>query len=190
MLYSSVLHPFDCPAYELSGLSLVAGLAVCEALETFGARKVGLKWPNDLLFGARKLGGILIELGPNGSQGTHSVTGIGLNLSDFSTRSAIDQGVATLDEIVARLPERNTLLAALIQHLLSNYQAYSRSGFDAFAERWGERDAYRGRELVLEHINGTRVFGRSMGVTARGELRLATSDGERAFHSGEISMRP
>ena len=63
----------------LSGLSLAVGVAVVRALEDCGASGVMLKWPNDILFGHAKLGGVLVELHAEPDTAM-AVIGIGLNL--------------------------------------------------------------------------------------------------------------
>jgi BirA family biotin operon repressor/biotin-[acetyl-CoA-carboxylase] ligase len=80
-LWLSVLfRPNVAPGLEL--LSLRAGLAVAQALESLGAPTVGLKWPNDLMLGERKLGGILCEARWQGSAPGWVAVGLGLNVAN------------------------------------------------------------------------------------------------------------
>jgi len=76
----SLLWRFAGPLEALSGLSLATGLAVARVLKGAGVSEVGLKWPNDVWWQGRKLGGILLESG--GSAGDfYVVAGVGLNLA-------------------------------------------------------------------------------------------------------------
>src|SRR5690606_32601872 len=88
----SLLKRFDRGMAALSGLSLVAGIATCEALADAGIDAVGLKWLNDLIAEEAKLGGILVELGGDALGPCHAVIGIGLNLRlGDDAIAAIDQ---------------------------------------------------------------------------------------------------
>jgi BirA family transcriptional regulator, biotin operon repressor / biotin---[acetyl-CoA-carboxylase] ligase len=69
------------PMAGLGGASLVVGLAVVDALEQLGIPNLSLKWPNDVLMGGAKLGGILVEMTTAGSAGVQLVVGVGLNVA-------------------------------------------------------------------------------------------------------------
>ncbi len=84
-------------ARELEGLSLVVGLAVLRALESLGVRDAGLKWPNDLLQGGRKIAGILLELSGDPADLCHVVIGIGINVN-MKTATDIGQPWTSLRE--------------------------------------------------------------------------------------------
>ena len=66
------------PARELASLSLVAGVAAASALRALGVAAASVKWPNDLLVGGAKLGGILVETRAS-APGTRAVFGVGIN---------------------------------------------------------------------------------------------------------------
>ena len=84
-------------ARELEGLSLVVGLAVLRALESLGVRDAGLKWPNDLLQGGKKIAGILLELSGDPADLCHVVIGIGINVN-MKTVTDIGQPWTSLRE--------------------------------------------------------------------------------------------
>ena len=91
----SVLWRFETGAAGLTGLSLVVGIAVARALAGLGATEVKLKWPNDVLFRGRKLGGILIEVQGDALGPATAVIGIGLNVRmPPAWRDRIDQPIA------------------------------------------------------------------------------------------------
>jgi BirA family biotin operon repressor/biotin-[acetyl-CoA-carboxylase] ligase len=184
-LAMSLLRRFRATMVTMSGLSLVVGIAAAEALALDG---VGLKWPNDLVFDGRKLGGILVNLRAAPEGGCDAVIGIGINLS-LPDAPGIDQPWTDLARCGAAPESRNLLLAALLEHLLPALEQFEDEGLEPFLARWHRLDAYAGREVRV--LAGDRIHeGRLDGITASGALRLRANGEERIFHSGEVSLRP
>jgi BirA family transcriptional regulator, biotin operon repressor / biotin---[acetyl-CoA-carboxylase] ligase len=101
-IFLSISWEYAAGPARLSGLSLAAGLAVARTLRRFGARRVGLKWPNDLLWQHRKLAGLLLEVRGEQHGPTRLVLGLGLNLRLPPDQGArIDQPWVDLTEILA-----------------------------------------------------------------------------------------
>ena len=184
-LAMSLSRRFHATMATMSGLSLVVGIAVAEALDLGG---VGLKWPNDLVFDGRKLGGILVNLRARPEGGCEAVIGIGINLR-LPDAPAIDQPWTDLARCGAAPESRNVLLAALLEGLLPALKSFEADGLEPFLDRWQRLDAYAGREVRV--LAGDRVHeGRLDGITANGALRLRANGEECIFHSGEVSLRP
>jgi BirA family biotin operon repressor/biotin-[acetyl-CoA-carboxylase] ligase len=184
-LAMSLSRRFRTTMATMSGLSLVVGIAVAEALEMKG---VGLKWPNDLVHDGRKLGGILVNLRAAPEGCCDAVIGIGINLS-LPEAPGIDQPWTDLARCGAAPESRNALLAALLERLLPALQDFERDGLEPFLGRWQRLDAYAGREVRV--LAGDRIHeGRLDGITASGALRLRANGEECIFHSGEVSLRP
>ncbi len=100
VLALSLLWRFHLPPDALSGLSLATGIAVAHALQQLGVTEVGLKWPNDVWWRERKLGGILLESGSDAGV-CYVVAGIGLNVNlPSSAGDLIDQPWVDLQEIM------------------------------------------------------------------------------------------
>src|SRR5690606_4227607 len=98
-LYLTLVREFDSGASGLDGLSLVAGISLVKALQTWGFTGLALKWPNDLLWQGHKLGGILIEITGDVTGTCQVVIGMGLNLKQNpATMTAVDQPWATLSQ--------------------------------------------------------------------------------------------
>lgn len=189
-LQVSCLKRFRVGYAALSGLSLVAGIAAAEALEACGARGVRLKWPNDLVLGDAKLGGILVELGGEAAGPCHAIVGIGMNCTlPAAARAALGRPCADLAAACAgRAPERNALAAALVERLVETLDAFAESGFAAFAAAFAERDALAGRGVRIE--GARRAFtGVAAGVDARGALQVRGADGVCSVDSAEVSVR-
>lgn len=179
---------------QLSALSLAVGVAVRRALSGLGIDGVQLKWPNDVLWQGRKLGGILCELRIEAAGPAYVVIGLGLNLRLSPTlRATIAETgieVASLDEIGAGdLPARSTLAAALVNQLLLALEEFERASFRSFFEEWTAADALAARPARIEH-GGTLIEGTARGIDLDGALLLEVGGTIRRFVSGEASLRP
>ena len=186
----SLLWRFEHNLASLSGLSLAIGVALLRAMRLFGIEGLKLKWPNDIL-GAdgAKLAGILIEahgdmLGP-----ASVVIGLGINLYlPQRVASQIDRPATCLANLVAEVPDRNRLLAVLLQELDKVLRDFSASGFEPMRAEWELHHAHQNRPVRLLLPN-SQVSGIARGITSEGGLKLETGHGMRIFHSGEISLR-
>lgn len=185
---------FPEPPRQLSALSLVAGLSVRRAAHRFGARDIQLKWPNDVLVGSRKLGGILCELRAEAGGPAYVVIGIGINtrLSAAARREIASTGVeaADLDEALApRSAGRNEVAAAIIDELIVALEVFQQDGLQPFLEEWRNADAMHGAAARVT-LGDTIHRGIARGVDAEGALLLETPTGLLRFISGEVSVRP
>ncbi len=188
-LYLSLSRQFGGGLARLGGLSLVAGVAAADALHALGYRGVRLKWPNDLLAEGRKLGGILVEGGGEHAGPVRAVVGLGINVRmPAAAAEAIGQPWIDLASIRADSPPRDAIAAALIGSLLAAFERFDAEGLAPFLPRYEAYDALRG-ENVAVLIGDAAHAGVALGVAADGALRVRLADGERAFHSGEVSVR-
>jgi BirA family transcriptional regulator, biotin operon repressor / biotin---[acetyl-CoA-carboxylase] ligase len=181
----------DMPA-DLSALSLIVGLSAVNALTSIGVPGVSLKWPNDLVTGEGKLGGILIEMRAESGGPVHVVAGIGLNVAlDEQARAAVKATGNTADDIrahCAAVPDRNTVVAALLARLIPAFEGFPRQGLTPHLENWHDRDALRDREVRVENA-GEITRGVARGIDAHGALLVETPAGVRRFISGEVTVR-
>lgn len=186
----SLLWRFARGAAALSGLSLAVGVALAHALEDEGARAIGLKWPNDVLWRGRKLAGILVELAGDALGPTAAVVGIGVNVRlSEATRTRIGQPAADLDEACGAAPDRSRLLARVLVELDRALRTFAEVGFVQQRAEWLRRHAHQGKRVTLVLPDGTRQSGRAGGVAEDGSFLLATRSGVKRFHSGEITLR-
>jgi BirA family biotin operon repressor/biotin-[acetyl-CoA-carboxylase] ligase len=190
-LQFSCLKRFAGGYAALSGLSLAVGVAAARALEDHAARGVSLKWPNDLVHGDAKLGGILVELAGEFMGPCHAIIGIGINMHlPESTRRMLDRPCTDLARLCGgAAPSRSELAAALVARLTEALEAFDDAGFAPDAAAWAERDALAGRPVRVEDARG-EIRGIAEGVDARGALQVRTTAGLRSIESGEVSVRP
>jgi len=178
------------PLRELPGLSLVAGVAAVRALRSLGVGAAGLKWPNDIVAGGAKLGGILVETRAAG-RGSLAVVGIGINCRrDAALALRLRRRVAALDSYLGRV-DRNAVIAAVARELVGLLERFEREGLAPIAREWELLDALAGSRLRVRLADGRVVTGIAGGLAADGGLRLRTRAGLRAVHSARVvSSRP
>jgi BirA family biotin operon repressor/biotin-[acetyl-CoA-carboxylase] ligase len=176
---------------QLGGLSLVIGLAVIDCLKRLGVQDAALKWPNDILLGGRKLGGILIEIRSTPAADrpvTEAVIGVGMNVSMPSNlRAAIDQAVTDLAGEGYGI-SRNQLVGGLISSIVDHVREFERTGFAAMRRRFDEHHWLHGQLCQVSQGPAVTV-GHVKGVTDIGELELETENGTHRFGAGEVSLR-
>jgi BirA family biotin operon repressor/biotin-[acetyl-CoA-carboxylase] ligase len=185
----SLLWRFASDASTLSGLSLAVGVAVARALEALGARDISLKWPNDILAGSAKLGGILIELAGDDRRSSAAVIGIGLNVAmPPEARAGIGIPVADLRG-AGVTATRNQILAAVMEELADTLIVFSREGFAPFRDDWLGRHAWQGQAVSLRVAERPVAEGIAMGIGDDGALLLQCDGRVERFHAGELSLR-
>jgi len=177
-----------------SALSLAVGVAVVKAFQRLGIDGIGLKWPNDLQWQGRKLGGILIEMRGESAGPAQVIIGIGINVHmPAATRMQLAEReaalIADLHEIMhERTPTRNASIGAVATELLDMLQKFTSQGFEPFKDEWHELDTLANAPVKV--MSGSQTtLGIARGVAADGTL-LVDVDGElRKFVSGEVSLR-
>lgn len=189
-LYFSLRRGFDAGMGALSGLSLVAGVAVIEALGDCGVAGIGLKWPNDVLADGRKLAGILVELGGEFLGPCQAVIGVGINLRlPARARARIDQPAIDLAGVGdGKVPSRNRLAARLIVRLAGALDRFETHGFGAFADAYARCDLLRERRVRVLAAGAVRE-GVATGVDPRGALLVRHGRTLARYDSAEISVR-
>ncbi|MFI8742371.1 bifunctional biotin--[acetyl-CoA-carboxylase] ligase/biotin operon repressor BirA [Stutzerimonas zhaodongensis] len=173
----------------LSGLSLVVGLAVLRALHRAGIESAGLKWPNDVYAGGRKIAGILLELNGDPADVCHVIIGIGVNVNMAPSTQGIGQAWTSVREQTGMLASRDDLVRFVSEALSHYLERHAREGFSSLRDEWEAHNIWRGRRCTLS--TGTQqVKGLMKGLDEQGALRLwIEGQGERCFSGGELSLR-
>lgn len=176
---SILLRP-SCPAVQAGLFSLLAGVAVVEALLGLGAQNLVLKWPNDVLCQGAKLAGILIDAAPEAGQLTWLVIGMGANLRQApalpgrQTVSLAAQGVHIAPEAAA-------------QAILSRLQYWHEAPATAIIQAWLARGPALGTELQVTYGN-RHLMGRFAGLSDKGELLLQCGNHVETLNTGEVLL--
>jgi BirA family biotin operon repressor/biotin-[acetyl-CoA-carboxylase] ligase len=154
-----------------------------------GFEGVGLKWPNDIFFQNRKLGGLLIETRGETAGPCDVVIGMGLNIAfpvDFE--GDINQPWIDLVGIKDLVPSRNVIAAKLITEIMLLLDSYAEADTKDIINEWQKYDCMRGKlaKLILPDKN---ITGLIVGVDNDGALLMSVDDNVRKFTAGEISLR-
>ena len=164
-----IARPTDARAVDV--LSVRVGLQVAEALDALtGGRTIRLKWPNDLLLGDGKLGGILIEARWSGTTLSWVAIGIGVNVRppDVPQAAGFPSGV-----------RRRDVLAGIIRGVQAATAAEGWLTVNEL-ERYRSRDALLGRDIVGPGP------GRVAGIAENGALVVASNGGMQEYRAGTI----
>jgi BirA family biotin operon repressor/biotin-[acetyl-CoA-carboxylase] ligase len=187
----SLLWRFGRPLTALSGLSLAVGVALARGLHGFGLKAVGLKWPNDIMAGEAKLAGILIETQGDMLSDATAVIGIGINVRALPEASLpADYAIAAVEDLLGAPVDRNELLVRLVTELDQALQHFDGQGFAPFRDEWQRLHVWQDRPVRILSGGEVSFEGIALGVDDAGVLRVATRDGVRAVHAGEVSLRP
>lgn len=182
-LYASTLWPTLPPAWNRLA-SLLAGYSLAMALYHSGL-PVRIKWPNDILLGGAKVGGILVEERQN-----RLIVGCGLNVVSAPPAEDLRQGHAVAAGTLAAYGAGNGPLALwlrLMPELRAEAEQWLRHATvpASFLRRLQEHMAFLGQEVVVR--DGEReMAGRLLGVAADGGLRLGRPEGEQTLYSGSL----
>ena len=181
----SFIGDIDLAMNQLGGLSVVIGIELAQVLRDLGFEEVGLKWPNDLVTQAGKLGGVLIELDQLPGRSSRVCVGVGLNVTVAPSFQEIDQmAVALGRELVSRTELAIRFIDA-IDTVLSQFSPVMMSQYQA---RWASLDLFYGKSVRV--LQGYEVVtGRDDGIDMTGRLVLDVEGDLRAFNAGEVSLR-
>lgn len=184
-IWMSVLLRPQAGRHPAAGVLLAAGsLAACRALEQVVGLRCGIKWPNDVYWEGRKLGGILAEAGPG-----FVVLGLGINADVplSALPEGVREGAASVLEAAGRAPLAE-LTAALLTHLDGLYAVLVRQGEAPLLREWRDRAIVLGREVVV--AAGEPWTGVAEDVDAEGALLVRKASGELVrVVAGDVSLR-
>jgi BirA family biotin operon repressor/biotin-[acetyl-CoA-carboxylase] ligase len=185
-LYVSVLLRLPLAAAHLSLLPLAAGLAAADAIHSVTGITIDLRWPNDLLIGERKTGGILVESRLDGPSVAFAVVGIGINVHQRTFHPALATPATSLDLASSRPVSRQALLVALLKSL--EHEAHivcDEESARMLPARIEQRSTWlRGRRV---EVHGPQACtGTTAGLDANGFLRVQTAHGLVTVQTGGI----
>ena len=191
LYFSIVLRPkFEQTHWPL--LTLIAAIAVHDALGDSCSLKTDIKWPNDILVDEKKLCGILAE-SVDTSTGRAVVVGIGINLTQNAFPAELETTATSVEAATRAKPELEDVLEALLVNLVANYEILNKVGGNLeIIGRWCMRSSYCQGKLVRVTDGDNTLLGTTRGLERDGALRVETDNGEiKVLRAGDVSsVRP
>lgn len=188
LLMSLLLRP-ALPVHQASQLTMCLGLGAVEGVSQVTGVQTVLKWPNDLLLGGRKLGGMLTELHTVDGRLDYAVLGLGLNVNvSFDAVGAPAELADTATSLMERTGseiDRGVLLAAILQRTEHWYERTLRGGSPH--EAWVQRLDTLNRRVTVSLMTG-RLEGVAIGATREGALLVRDDEGlTHTVWSGDVT---
>ena len=187
LYFSVILRPsFEQSAWPL--LTLMAAVAVHDALRDSYALETDIKWPNDVLANDKKLCGILAETVET-SLGRAVVVGIGINLARNSFPAVLDKAATSVEAITEQTPDLEVVLEALVLSFANYYQMLQQPyGPQTIALEWCKRSSYSEGKRIRVSYGNENFLGTTRGLESDGALRVQTSAGEiKTVRAGEVT---
>ncbi len=188
--FSVILKP-PFPPYEAPKCTLMAAVALVKAFRAVGMDTAGIKWPNDILVGSKKLVGILTEMQASMEAIHYIVIGMGINVS--VTQDDLPEAVkdiATSFKMEGVEVSRRQLFATILDYLEKQYEKVLDEGFESTLAEWRELSVTLGKEVQVKELDHTYT-GFAEDIDKDGSLlvRLPNGDISRVI-AGDVSIRP
>ncbi|NBX03271.1 MAG: biotin--[acetyl-CoA-carboxylase] ligase [Alphaproteobacteria bacterium] len=180
-LYVSILlHP-NKPMAELSQLSFVSAVAAIEALDPLlpPGRRLQCKWPNDILLGGKKVGGILLEsfqCGKTEKGKPWVVVGVGINVESFPSKTEFP--ATCLKDAGVELVSAKIILSRFVHHFIECYNEWDTKGFAPCRRRW-LKNAWGMKQRLKARLADKTIEGFAEGIDLNGSLVLQLKDGKK-----------
>lgn len=187
-LYCSIVLRPHIAQRSLPLITLMASLAVRDALLATCTLNTDIKWPNDVLAEGRKLCGILAEVIET-TVGRAVVVGIGINLSQESFPAELSESATSVEGVTGDKPDRDALLDALLGAVADHYGVLQGKGGEAATvQRWCESSTFaEGKKVRIEN-GAERLEGITRGLELDGALRVETEDGKvHQVRAGDVT---
>lgn len=186
---SLILRPTLAPN-QAARLTLLAAVAVANAITAVTELAVGIKWPNDLIVGGRKLCGILTEMSADMDRIAWVVVGIGLNanllLGQLPTELAAS--ATTLQHELGRPIDRNLLVAQILDQIGTEYQKLTDDQWEQVLDLWRAKSVTLGCPVQVT-MPSERIAGQAIAIDEDGALLVSTESGVRRVLAGDVTLR-
>jgi len=186
---SIILEPKIAPK-DATLLTIMAATACASAIRNTTGLEVKIKWPNDLMVGDKKLGGILTEIKSDPDRITLAVIGIGINvniaLKDFplDVRSV----ASSIKEALGKTQSRTIIIAGILKEIERLYGILAGGGGKLLLAEWKQLSSTLGRKVTVTEGKDT-FTGIAEDIDDAGRLKLKLSSGAmKAISAGDVTM--
>lgn len=176
------LAPRDAPL-----LTLLTAVSCALAVGRLSSVDVSIKWPNDLMVGAKKLGGILLETRSEPDRVLYAVLGIGINVNQNNFPKELSSKATSLRLKAGKKFSRTELIAEVLTETGAWLKLFEKEGRDAVIRKWRALNCTLGKKVKVTTGEGT-VTGLAADIDAEGRLVVKTRDGKKVkVVSGDLA---
>lgn len=184
---SFLLYP-DISPMKAPQLTLLTGMAVCEAIKEVTGLNPGIKWPNDILVNGKKVVGILTELSAEIDCIKYVVVGIGINVNNSSFSEELKNKATSMYIETGKKFYRKDFIKPIADRLMEYYKQFCAEGFAPFTEKYNSLCLNIGQEVKT--IGREEIEGTALGINSEGCLMIKDSTGKiHDVFTGEVSLR-
>lgn len=188
-IWMSVLLRPDISPFEVSGITLAAGLAVCRAVQKLTGCNAKIKWPNDVVIGRKKVCGILTEMSAESDRVDFTVVGIGINVNTDSFPEEIACKATSLKIETGKHLSRTALLCEVLLQLEIYTDEFLLNTCGSITDEYKENCVTIGRKVSAVR-GGVQVMGEAVDVTLSGALVIREKNGKLTeINSGEVVVQ-
>lgn len=185
LLFSIVLRPVLTPA-ETAKITLTAAVSVVKAIATITGKTLGIKWPNDVYAGDRKVCGILTEMSAEADRVKFAVVGIGVNVN--ADRRELPDTATSLKAVAKAPVSRMALARKILEQFETEYRMLKDGRFEAIAREWEEFSVTSGRRVTAT-VLGRKLQGQAVGIDADGALWIRKDNGlQERVTAGDVEL--
>ena len=186
-LYMSLLLRPNFPVHAWPLITLMAAIAVRDALLKTCGFSADIKWPNDLCMNDKKLCGILAETLET-SAGGAVVVGIGINLTS-EILPVVQAEATSIESVTGEKPDRERVLDGLLKSIIGKYELLDNDeGREHIIREWCAHSSYAVGRQVRVSLGVESFEGTTRGLESDGALRVETSDGKmRVVRAGDVT---
>lgn len=189
LLFSFILRPPWSPTEAFYG-TVLSSVSLCRVIRKTIGLQVGIKWPNDIYIGEKKLAGVLTEMAADPDRIEYMIIGVGVNCN-WSPPNPPPEGqeATSLMEETGRPVSRLDLLTQFLEEAERLYEQAQKEGIRSLRTEWDRYSLINGRRVTL--ISGkNRRSGTCLGIDQQGALILMTDEGkEETFITGDVRLR-
>jgi len=177
LYFTLILRPKLAPA-AAPILTLLAGVAVAEAVGELTGRPTDVRWPNDVLIRGKKCAGILVEMTAQPERVEHAQIGVGVNVNQAEIPPELAAEATSLRLETGRTISRLDVLGAILKRMERHYHQLEERGAGAIVERFSEVSSYARGKRVRVTDNARVLTGETVGLSSEGKLLVRQDDGQ------------
>jgi len=190
-VWLSVILRTKIAAHEAPKITLITSVAVARTIDRICSLKSEIRWPNDVLIGGKKVGGILTEASISGKHMNVIVVGIGIN-ANFNLKDLPDDlwsSTTTLKEAIGKHVDREELICVLLKEFEECYESFREKKIERLFNEWRGMASFLGKKIEVVSF-GENFLGRAIDIDESGALIVELDSGEsKKVLSGDVTVR-